>query len=66
LTDVQGLQLIEVRRFGTPSWLFNQALGRLRALVGTSIAVIIQTFDIDVDEHLAKVMPPPLDDDGSP
>jgi hypothetical protein len=46
---------------GTQSWLFNQALGSLRARVGTSVAIIIETFDVDTDEYLAKIMPPPVD-----
>jgi len=44
-------------------WVFNQALGEFRARVGTCIAVIIETFDIDVDEHLAKIMPPQVDEE---
>jgi uncharacterized protein DUF6650 len=50
---------------GPSSWLFNQALGSFRAHVGVSVAVIIKTFDVAIDEHLAKILPPPLDgDDG--
>jgi hypothetical protein len=68
LTDTQAIdgrhgRFIDIQRGGTPSWLFNQALGSFRARVGISIAVMIETFDIDVDEHLAKILPPPLDSD---
>ncbi len=44
--------------------MFNQALGAFRARVGTSVAVIVAAFDLDVDEHLARILPPPTDDEG--
>lgn len=44
-------------------WKFNQALGAFRARVGTCIAVVIESFDIDVDEHVARIMPPQVDEE---
>jgi len=67
LTESQRIPLIRLdhnvdySRAG--SWLFNQALGSLRARVGTSVAILLETFDIDVDEHPSKIMPPPLDEE---
>jgi len=54
--------LIDIQGGGTSSWLFNQALGTLRAHVGVSVAVIVTAFDIDIDEHLTKILPPSVDD----
>jgi len=67
LTDVQALgdgngHAIDIQRGGNDSWLFNQALGSFRARVGVSVAVLVETFDIDVDEHIAKIMPPPVEE----
>lgn len=45
------------------SWLFYQALGTLRGRVGTSVALIVDVFDLDVDEHLGKILPLPVDED---
>jgi hypothetical protein len=69
LTDVQaienkGYDFIN-ERWGMGSWLFNQALGEFRARVGTCVAVIIEIFDIDADEHLVKIMPPVVNEEGS-
>lgn len=67
LTDVQATerdgQYLNIWQDGTPSWLFNQALGALRGRVGASVAVIVDAFDVDVDEHLGKILPPPVEDD---
>ena len=67
LTDAENISgghgnRIHVIGGGSDSWLFNQALGCWRARVGTSIAVIVGTFDINVDEHLARIMPPAVAD----
>lgn len=62
--EAQGLSL-DINRNGAGSWLVNQAVGALRARVGTNVAIIVATFDIDVDEHLAPIMPPPLDEGDS-
>lgn len=66
LTNVQGMvdhdfHIIEIQG-GVDSWLFNQALGELRARIGTSVAVIVATFGIAVDEHLVKIMPPVVEE----
>jgi hypothetical protein len=67
LTDVQATErdgrYLDIMQDGTPSWLFNQAVGALRGRVGTSVAVIAVTFDVDVDEHLGKILPPVVDDE---
>lgn len=54
---------IQVIGGGSDSWVFNQAIGSLLARVGTSVAVIVETFDIEIDEHLAQILPPPVDED---
>lgn len=68
LTDVEAIggrngHRIHVAGGGSDSWVFNQALGSFRARVGTSIAVVVETFDIDIDEHLAQILPPPVDEE---
>lgn len=51
-------------RGGTPEWIFNQSLGELRALVGTYVAVLADTFDLAVEDGLAQALPPaPRDED---
>lgn len=52
---------IDIHSGGTPSWLFNQELGVLRALVGINVALIVERFDLDIDEHLARILPPLVD-----
>jgi len=54
--------IVDIHDGGTPSWLFNQALGAFRARVGMSIAVIVANFDLDIDEHLVKILPPAVDE----
>jgi len=51
------------RNYMEDQWVFNQALGEFRARAGTCIAVIIESFDVDVDEHLAQIMPPQVDEE---
>ena len=51
-----------LQRSGIAQWQFNQAIGSLRARVGTSVAIIIETFNVGIDEHLAKIMPPQVDE----
>lgn len=63
LTDTQAIEqqdisVADMWQGGINSWLLNQAIGVLRARIGTIVAVVVATFDIDVDEHLAKIMPP--------
>lgn len=70
LTDVQGMdigrlnidRLTDSRVFDMGRWQFNQALGTLRAQVGMGVAIIIERFDIDVDEKLASILPPPIEE----
>lgn len=67
LTESQNNTLIRLNHngdYGGPkSWLFNQALGSLRARIGTSAAIILESFEIEVDEHLSRIMPPPIDEE---
>jgi hypothetical protein len=67
LTDVQVTErdghYFDILQNGTPSWLFNQALGALRGRVGISVAVIADSFGIEIDEHLGKILPPPVEDE---
>jgi hypothetical protein len=51
------------RMFGTESWQFNQEIGLLRARVGTSVAILVETFGIDVDDCLSKILPPSTGED---
>lgn len=67
LTDAENISerhsnRIQVIGGGSDSWLFNQALGSLRARIGTSVAIIVGAFDVSVDEHLARILPPPIPD----
>lgn len=61
LTDVSLIKSPLIRAEVLDQWKFNQALGSLRARVGVSVAIIIDTFNIDVDEHFAPLLPPPVD-----
>jgi hypothetical protein len=71
LTEMDGIDGLSILRAGgtfspfeaMASWRFNQALGSFRARVGTNVAIIIELFDVGVDEHLANIMPPPVDDE---
>ncbi len=62
--SLRGHQSLQSRmhRDGAPSWLFNQGLGELRARVGVSVALIIDRFDIEIDEHLVPILPPVPDE----
>ena len=70
LTDVQGMdigrlnidRLTDPRVFDMGRWQFNQALGTLRAQVGTEVAIIINRFDIDVHQNLVNILPPPIEE----
>jgi hypothetical protein len=44
---------------------FSLALGQLRSLVGLHVALIAQHYDIEVEDELAQILPPALDDDPS-
>lgn len=62
LTDAPGMETALWHSEMHSQWLFNQVLGEFRARVGTSITIIVETFDIDVDEQLARIMPPSVED----
>jgi hypothetical protein len=44
---------------------FSLALGELRSRVGLQAALIAYHYDIEVEDDLAQILPPPLDDDPS-
>ncbi len=48
---------------GTPGWMFNDALGELRAIFGVHVAQLSAKFGIDVEDDLATILPPPVSDD---
>jgi hypothetical protein len=39
----------------------NQALGKLRGVVGFHVAAIAATFGLDVEDDLASILPPPAE-----
>lgn len=45
---------------GTPGWIFNDALGEMRALFGIHIAQLSAKFGIDIEDDLATILPPEL------
>jgi hypothetical protein len=61
LTDVRSIDGPLIEAGVLDQWKFNQALGSLRARIGVSVAIIIDTFNVDVDEHLSPLLPPPID-----
>jgi hypothetical protein len=45
---------------------FALTLGRLKALVGVHLALIVREFNLDVELHLARTLPPdPADEDAA-
>jgi hypothetical protein len=61
LTDVSFINGPLVRADVLDQWKFNQSLGSLRARIGVSLVIIIDTFNVDIDEHLSPLLPPPID-----
>lgn len=61
ITEVHSIETPLIQESVLDQWKFNQALGSLRARIGVSVAVIIDTFNVDVDEQLAPLLPPPVD-----
>ena len=47
---------------GTPGWIFNDALGELRAVFGIHVAQLSAKFGIDIEDSLASILPPEVDD----
>ncbi len=45
------------RGSGTPSWMFTDALGQLRAVIGQHVAIIATKFGIDIEDDLASILP---------
>ena len=52
-------------RSGAMTDEFSLALGELRSRVGLQVALIADQYDIEVEDELAQILPPPLDDDPS-
>lgn len=48
--------------YGAQEWTFNQALGELRGVFGIHIAQLSVKFGIDVEDQLAVILPPAVDD----
>jgi hypothetical protein len=48
---------------GTPSWMFNDALGQLRAAMGIQIGQLSAKYGIDLEDEVAGILP--ADDDGN-
>lgn len=48
---------------GTPGWMFNDALGELRAIFGVHVAQLSAKFGLDVEDDLATILPPAEGDD---
>lgn len=44
---------------------FSLALGELRSRIGLHVALIAYHYGIEVEDELAQILPPPLDDDPS-
>jgi hypothetical protein len=68
LTDTDSIpeRIFGSRAFhdGPVIWGFNQALGALRVRVGHSVVIVIERFNVDVDEHLSAILPPQEDNPG--
>jgi hypothetical protein len=65
LTDASSIDDPLIRASVLDQWTFNQSLGSLRARVGVSAAIIIDTFNVDVDEVLSQILPPPIDSESN-
>lgn len=48
---------------GMDDFQFNQALGKLRGLFGLQVGAIAAKFDLDVEDGLATILPPPPDEE---
>jgi len=63
LTDVQAITPRErTIGVGTPSWLFNQALGIFRGRMGAYVGLLAAAHELDVPETLKSILPPTRDD----
>lgn len=47
---------------GTPGWMFNDALGELRAVFGIHVAQLSAKFGVDIEDELATILPAPADE----
>lgn len=55
----QGVNFVQ--HFGSSVDPFSAALGELRSRVGVSLAAIAWRYDLNVEEDLARILPPPTD-----
>jgi hypothetical protein len=47
---------------GTQGWMFNDALGEMRAVFGIHVAQLSAKFGIDIEDQLAVILPAEVDD----
>lgn len=50
------------RPIGLHDWVLNQAIGELRGVIGVHVALMASRYGIDVEDDLATILPPDLDD----
>jgi Family of unknown function (DUF6650) len=60
-----GARNFRYKRDGAMTDEFSLALGELRSFVGLQVALIAHHYDIEVEDELAQILPPALDDDPS-
>jgi hypothetical protein len=48
--------------WGTQGWMFNDALGEMRAVFGIHIAQLSSKFGIDIEDDLAVILPAEVND----
>ncbi len=48
---------------GTAGWVFNDALGELRAIFGVHVVQLAAKFGIDIEDDLASILPALTNDD---
>ena len=47
---------------GLHDWILNQAIGELRGVFGVHLALLASRYGIEVEEELATILPPELED----
>lgn len=62
-SDASLRHLYQHRQWRMNDYWFGEALGALRQGVGTQVAVIAAAYGIDVEDDLARWLPPPDDTD---
>jgi hypothetical protein len=67
LDKVGSKEFREMERHFVEGWqgeTFLIGLGALRATFGQQIALLAHLYDVDLEEHLASILPPVVDKDG--